>query len=49
MKTKPTKAKRNRLGFITALDDYSVLNGRVIADWSVEDMNPDVAIYMEFC
>lgn len=22
-----------------------VLNGRLIADWSVEDMNPDVTIY----
>ena len=30
----------------TSLDVYSDLNGRLIADWSVDYMNPDVIRYL---
>jgi hypothetical protein len=30
----------------TSLDVYSDLNGRLIADWSVDSMNPDVIRYL---
>ena len=30
----------------TSLDVYSDSNGRLIADWSVDSMNPDVIRYL---